>query len=100
MINTPLSPEGVKFRELLKSDLAALPADLRQKISSFVIAHKARNAKLSDAELVAPFISMAYALTPAPELADPVVTTDLPGNPAGCARFCPAGTRFLPAFEL
>jgi tetratricopeptide (TPR) repeat protein len=89
VINTPLSPEGIKFRELLKSDLAALNADLRQKISSFVISHKARNSKLSDAEIVAPFISMAYALTPAPELADPIVTSDLPGNLLDVLDFAP-----------
>jgi tetratricopeptide (TPR) repeat protein len=89
VINTPLSPEGMKFRELLKSDLAALNADLRQKISSFLISHKARNSKLSDAEIVAPFISMAYALTPAPELADPVVTSDLPGNLLDVLDFAP-----------
>ena len=89
VINTPLSPEGVKFRELLKSDLAALNGDLRQKISSFVISYKSRNPKLTDAELVAPFISMAYALTPAPELADPVVTNDLPGNLLDVLDFAP-----------
>ncbi|MGB7209177.1 MAG: hypothetical protein WBD27_11000 [Pyrinomonadaceae bacterium] len=89
VINTPLSPEGIKFRELLKSDFAALNADLRQKISSFLISHKARNSKLSDAEIVAPFISMAYALTPAPELADPVVTSDLPGNLLDVLDFAP-----------
>ncbi len=89
VINTPLTAEGVKFRELLKSDLAALNGDLRQKISSFVISHKARNPKLTDAELVVPFISMAYALTPAPELADPVVTSDLPGNLLDVLDFAP-----------
>ena len=89
VINTPLTPEGVKFRELLKSDLAALNADLRQKISTFVVSYKNRNPKLTDAEIVAPFISMAYALTPAPELADPVVTTDLPGNLLDVLDFAP-----------
>lgn len=89
VINTPLSAEGMKFRDLLKSDLAALPADLRTKISSFVVQHKSRNAKLTDAEIVAPFISMAYALTPAPELADPVVTSDLPGNLLDVLDFAP-----------
>ncbi len=89
VINTPLSPEGVKFRELLKSDLAALNGDLRQKISTFVVGYKNRNSKLTDAELVAPFISMAYALTPAPELADPVVTSDLPGNLLDVLDFAP-----------
>lgn len=89
VVVTPLSAEGVKFRELLKSDLAAMPADLRQRISTFMVAHKKRYPNLSDAELVAPFISMAYALTPAPELADPVVTTDLPGNLLDVLDFAP-----------
>ena len=89
VINTPLTPEGMKFRELLKSDLAALNSDLRLKISTFVLQYKNRNPKLTDAELVAPFISMAYALTPAPELADPVVTSDLPGNLLDVLDFAP-----------
>lgn len=94
VINTPLSAEGSKFRDLLKSDLAALPADLRQKISTFVIQHKKRYPNLSDAEMVAPFISMSYALTPAPELADPVVTTDLPGNLLDVLDFAPLVREF------
>ncbi len=89
VIHTPLSAEGDKFRDLLKSDLAAMPADLRQRISTFLVAHKKRYPSTSDAELVAPFISMAYALTPAPELADPVVTTDLPGNLLDVLDFAP-----------
>ncbi|MGD9563002.1 MAG: tol-pal system YbgF family protein [Pyrinomonadaceae bacterium] len=94
VINTPLSAEGSKFRDLLKSDLAALPSDLRQKISSFLIAHKKRYPKLTDAELVAPFISMAYALTPPPELADPVVTIDLPGSLLDVLDFAPLVREF------
>ncbi len=89
VVATPISAEGGKFRELLKSDLAAMPADLRQRISTFMVAHKKRYPNLSDTELVAPFISMAYALTPAPELADPVVTTDLPGNLLDVLDFAP-----------
>ena len=89
VIKTPLSAEGEKFREQLQSDLAALNAETRKNISTFVIAYKKRNAGKSDAELVAPFISMAYALTPAPELADPVVTSDLPGNLLDVLDFSP-----------
>ena len=89
VINTKLSPEGTKFRELLRSDLAALNEDLRQRISSFVIQYKKRNPNATDAELVAPFVSMAYSLTPVPELADPVVTTDLPGNLLDVLDFAP-----------
>ena len=89
VLKTPLSADGEKFRDLLKSDLAALDEKLRQNISAFVIQYKRRNAGKSDAELVAPFISMAYALTPAPELADPVVTSDLPGTLLDVLDFSP-----------
>lgn len=89
VINTPLSTQGKQFRELLKSDLAALNEDLRQKISTFVIQYKRRNPNKTDAELVASFVSIAYALTPVPELADPVVTSDLPGNLLDVLDFAP-----------
>jgi len=89
VLNTPLSAEGLKFREQLKSDFAMLNDDLRSKISQFVIGYKNRNPGKTDAQLVAPFISMAYALTPLPELADPVVTSDLPGNLLDVLDFAP-----------
>ncbi len=80
LINTSLSEKGTKFREQVIADNASLPADLRNKITMFVTAYKKRHPKSTDAEIVAPFITMAYTLTPAPELADPVITSDLPGN--------------------
>ncbi len=89
VINTPLSSQGKEFRDLLKSDLLALNEDLRTKILAFVSSHKRRHAGKSDAELVSSFVSMAYALTPAPELADPVVTTDLPGSLLDVLDFAP-----------
>ncbi|MER3430082.1 MAG: hypothetical protein C4324_03375 [Blastocatellia bacterium] len=89
VISTPLSSAGREFRELLRSDLAALNEDLRQRISTFLLLHKRRNPSLSDAELVSSFISMAYALSPVPDLSDPVVTTDLPGNLLDVLDFAP-----------
>ena len=89
VLNAKLSPEGLKFRELLRSDLAALNDDLRQRISAFVIQHKKRNPDVSDAQIVAQFVSMAYALTPVPELADPVVSNDLPGSLLDVLDFAP-----------
>ncbi|MEQ1921491.1 MAG: hypothetical protein ABL952_03180 [Pyrinomonadaceae bacterium] len=80
LINTPLSADGAKFRDQLILDNASMPADLRTRISTFVAQHKKRNPKATDAEIVAPFISMAYSLSPVPELGDPVVTSDLPGK--------------------
>ena len=89
VIKTPLSAAGQAFREQLNSDLAALNDDLRGRITTFVAGYKARNPKATDEELVAPFISMAYSLTPVPDLADPVVTVDLPGNLLDVLDFSP-----------
>jgi hypothetical protein len=89
VLNTKLSPEGTRFQEQLRSDLVALNSDLRQRISTFVIQYKKRNPNATDAEIVAPFVSMAYALGPVPDLADPVVTTDLPGNLLDVLDFAP-----------
>ncbi len=94
LINTPLSEKGSKFREQILNDNANLPADLRIKISSFIAQYKKRNPKATDAEIVAPFISMAYTLTPVPELADPVITNDLPGNLLDVLDFAPLVREF------
>jgi tetratricopeptide (TPR) repeat protein len=89
VINTRLSEHGSKFRDLLKSDLAGINENLRNRISTFVLAHKRRNPSLTDEQLIAPFISMAYTLGPAPDLADPVVTADLPGSLLDVLDFAP-----------
>ena len=89
VLKTELSESGKQFRELLKSDLAAISEPLRQRISSFVKSHKSRNPSLKDEQLVAPFISMAYTLAPVPDLADPVITSDLPGSLLDVLDFAP-----------
>ncbi|HMO79613.1 MAG TPA: hypothetical protein PKD24_02370 [Pyrinomonadaceae bacterium] len=89
VISTPLSSGGNEFRDLLKSDLAALNDELRLKIGSFLLRYKRSRPNATDAELVAPFITMAYALTPVPELNDPVVTMDLPGSLLDVLDFAP-----------
>ncbi|MEP7037881.1 MAG: hypothetical protein ABI891_06025 [Acidobacteriota bacterium] len=80
VIKTPLSEQGEQFRQQLQADLANLDENLRQRISNFVVQYKRRHPKASDAEILAPFISMAYTLTPAPDLAEPSRTEDLPGD--------------------
>ena len=89
VINTRLSQQGSQFRDLLKSDLAGINENLRNRISLFVQSHKHRNPNLTDEQLVAPFISMAYTLGPVPDLGDPVVTGDLPGSLLDVLDFAP-----------
>ncbi len=94
VINTTLSAEGSKFREVLKSDLAALNDEVRQKISNFMIRHKASRPNATDAELISPFISMAHTLAPVPDLGDPVITNDLPGSLLDVLDFAPLVREF------
>ncbi|HCA57710.1 MAG TPA: hypothetical protein DEP46_06995 [Blastocatellia bacterium] len=89
VFRTPLSAAGIKFRDQLTSDLAATPAELRQRIANFLIRYKRTRPNATDAELVAPFISMAYSLSDVPDLADPVVTVDLPGQLLDVLDFAP-----------
>jgi len=94
VINTPLSAQGEKFRRLLQSDLVGLNEDLRQKISIFVTQYKKRHPQASDAQIVAPFVSMAYTLGPVPDLSDPTRTTDLPGDLLEVLDFAPLVREF------
>ena len=94
LIKTPLSEKGTAFRAQLKQDFADMSEDLRRKISVFVAQHKRRHSRLSDAEIVAPFISMAYTLGPVPDLGDPSVTSDLPGALLDVLDFAPLVREF------
>jgi hypothetical protein len=94
LLNTPLSEKGLKFREQLRRDHVDLPEDLRRKITTFVAQHKKRHSTSTDAEIISPFISMAYALTPVPDLADPVITSDLPGSLLDVLDFAPLAREY------
>jgi tetratricopeptide (TPR) repeat protein len=89
VLNTPLSEANQKFREKLAADSTNVPDDLRRKIETFLVQHKKRNAGLTDAQILASFMSMAYTLSPVPELADPVLTGDLPGPVLDVLDFAP-----------
>ena len=93
LLNTKLSGAGTAFRARLDSDLA-VPDDLRRKISSFITLYQRRRPNATDAEIVAPFVAMAYSLAPTPELSDPVVTTDLPGDLLDVLDFAPLVREF------
>ncbi|MBX7053475.1 MAG: hypothetical protein K1X36_00840 [Pyrinomonadaceae bacterium] len=94
LINTTLSEKGSVFRERLLQDMAGMNEDLRQRISVFVTQYKKRRPNATDAEIVSPFISMAYTLSPAPEMADPAYTADLPGTLLDVLDFAPLAREF------
>jgi hypothetical protein len=93
LVNTKLSPSGTAFRKRLDAELS-VPDDLRQKISTFLTLYKRRRPNLSDADLVTPFIAMAYSLSQPPDLADPAITTDLPGDLLDVLDFAPLVREF------
>ncbi len=99
LINTPLSDKSLAFREqmlrdqLLKDDVNA-DVELRRKITLFVAQYKRSHPKASDADLIAPFMSMAYTLTSVPELGDPLITNDLPGPLLDVLDFAPLVREF------
>lgn len=99
LINTPLSAKGEEFRaQLLKDQLlkdnVPQEAELRRKISLFVGQYKKTRPNATDAEIIAPFMSMAYTLTPVPDLNDPVITNDLPGPLLDVLDFAPLVREF------
>jgi hypothetical protein len=93
-IDTTLTAEGENFRRKLKTDLLSTSPDLRQKLVVFVEQYKRRHPKATNAELIAPFVSMAYSLAPAPDLTDPPRSTDLPGELLDVLDFAPLVREF------
>ncbi|MDQ3321157.1 MAG: hypothetical protein M3525_01675 [Acidobacteriota bacterium] len=79
-IDTPLTPKGAEFRTRVRADLETVNPELRQKIKNFFDQYKRRHPNQTPGELIAPFVSMAYSLSPVPDLSDPARATDLPGD--------------------
>ncbi|MBS1797547.1 MAG: hypothetical protein JSS81_27235 [Acidobacteria bacterium] len=88
-LETPLTDKGGEFRQKLKTDLTTFNPDLRQKMKFFIDQYKKRHAQATPAELVAPFVSMAYTLGPVPDLVEPTRATDLPGDLLEVLDFSP-----------
>src|SRR5215210_7121054 len=93
-LETPLSKDGEVFRARLKNDLQPLNDDTRQKLQTFITQYKRRHQKETPAEIAAPFVSLAYALTPVPELQDPLRSVDLPADLLEVFDFAPLVREF------
>jgi hypothetical protein len=79
-LETPLTETGKAFREQLKTDLQSINPDLQQKLKTFLTQYKRRHPNQTPAEISASFVSLAYALSPVPELQDPPRSVDLPAE--------------------
>ena len=93
-LETPVNETGAKFQQKLRADLQNLNPELRQRMKTFVDQYKKRNPKATASELVAPFISMAYALSPVPDLSEPARTDKLPGDLLEVLDFAPLVREF------
>jgi len=93
-VETPLTQKGTEFRQKLQADLKDLDKELVEKMKLFIKQYKSSHPNATDAQLVAPFISMAYALSPVPELAEPARGTDLPGDLLEVLDFSPLVREF------
>ena len=93
-LRTPLTKDGEDLRRRLTADFSGLDKDLVSKMQFFITQYKKRHAGRSDAEMIAPFISMAYTLSPAPDLAEPTREVDLPGDLLEVLDFSPLVRQF------
>ena len=77
-VQTTLTESGKAFSKKLNADLLA-DEDLKGKFRAFFNSYKSRqDPTKTTAELLAPYVSLAYAL--APDLTEPARTTDLPAD--------------------
>jgi len=88
-VETPLTQKGEEFRKKLRADLKGVDEKLIEKLKFFIKQYKTRHPNATDAELISPFISMAYTLSPVPDLTEPSRTTDLPGDLLEVLDFSP-----------
>lgn len=79
-METRLTERGQSLRERILAGARDISPDLKQKINIFVTQYKKRHPELRPSEVAAPFISMAYTLSPAPDLTEPYRSIDLPDD--------------------
>ena len=79
-VDTALTSQGQQVRKRIRQGAEKISPDLKQKIDIFVNQYKKRHPNDSPSQIQAPFISMAYALGPAPGLEEPFRSVDLPDD--------------------
>jgi tetratricopeptide (TPR) repeat protein len=93
-LETPLTASGNAFREQLKKDLSSLNPDLQQKLKNFLAQYRRRHPNDTPAQIAASFVSLAYALSPVPELQDPPRSADLPADLLEVFDYAPLAREF------
>lgn len=75
---TPKGAAPSLFRAELRKDLAGLDEVLRGRLKDFYERHKLKDPAATPADQAAPYVSLAYALGPAPAFEAPARSDDLP----------------------
>jgi hypothetical protein len=94
---TPKDEEPSVFRAQLRRDLANLDPDLRQRLKNFYERNKlgaVNGRQPTPAEQAARYVSLAYALGPAPGLEEPARSLDLPAGLLEVLDFAPLVREF------
>ncbi|HEX8843454.1 MAG TPA: hypothetical protein VF791_02365 [Pyrinomonadaceae bacterium] len=95
---TPKGEEPNAFRAQLRKDLANLDPDLRARLKGFYERNKlprgAQGREPSAAEQAARYVSLAYAIGPAPTFEEPARSDDLPGGLLEVLDFAPLVREF------
>ncbi len=77
-LNIALSKQGEMFRKQLREDLASLNPNTRQRLQMFLSQYKRLHPDKTPEQIIAAYVSLAFALSPVPDLQDPERTVDLP----------------------
>jgi tetratricopeptide (TPR) repeat protein len=92
-VENALTEPGTAFSQKLKTDLVLNDEPLRDRMKAFFSSYKSRqDATKSTAELLAPFVSLAYAM--GPDLMEPARSTDLPDDLLEVLDFAPLVREF------
>lgn len=86
---TPEGREPSEFRALVRRDQANLDADLRARLRRFYELNKLKDPAATSAEQAARYVSLAYALGPAPTFDAPARSGDLFGGVLDVLDFAP-----------
>lgn len=76
------------FRARVRADQAGLDSDLRRRMKDFFVHHNSAGG-LTPAEQASRYVSLAYALSPAPAFESPARTDDLPAGVLEVLDFAP-----------
>lgn len=88
------SKDNSVFRQQLKKDFADLDPELRRRMREFFTRSNKNLENATPTDQAARYVSLAYALSPAPDLAEPARSTDLPDGLLEVLDFAPLVREF------